>query len=114
MAYDEKLAERIREALQDEEGVIEKKMFGGLCFMMRGRMFCGIVKDDLMVRCLPERYEELLEKPGAREMDFTGKPMKGFLYVESEELKTSRQLKWWIEAGVEFVMKPQLKKKKKR
>ena len=71
-------------------------------------------EDDLMVRCLDERYDELLEKSGARPMDFTGKPMKGFLFVGLEDLKTNKQLKWWLDVGIEFVLKSPAKKKKKK
>jgi TfoX/Sxy family transcriptional regulator of competence genes len=112
MAYDEHLAQRIRELLADGEEVIEKKMFGGLTFMLRDKMFCGVMKDDMMVRCFPERYEELLEKPGCRPMDFTGRPMRGLLYVSIENLNTNKHLRWWLDVGIEFAMNPPDKKKK--
>ncbi len=102
MAYNELLADRIRNALRTREGVEEKKMFGGLAFMYKGKMACGIVKDDLMVRVVPSKYEVSLQKPHCREMDFTGKPMKGFLYVEPEGFDTDRQLDEWIGLGIEF------------
>lgn len=88
-------------------------MFGGICYMLKDKMFCGIVKDDLMVRCLEENYETLLKKPHARQMDFTGKPMKGFLYVDAAGIKTDNQLNKWIDTGIEFALKSPTKKKKK-
>ena len=81
MAYDEELAERIRAALADRTDVIERKMFGGLTFMLRGNMCCGVEKTNLMVRVGPERYDEALAQPHARLMDFTGRPMKGMVFV---------------------------------
>ncbi|MDP2674691.1 MAG: TfoX/Sxy family protein [Dehalococcoidia bacterium] len=74
MAYDEELAERVRRALAGRKGISEKKMFGGIAFMLGGNMFCGIVKDQLMVRVGPERYDDALSRPHARPMDFTGPP----------------------------------------
>ncbi len=81
MAYDEGLAERIREGLAEQRDVTEKKMFGGVAFMLRGSMFVGIVKEDLMVRVGAEAHEDALREPHARTMDFTGKPMRGYVYV---------------------------------
>lgn len=103
MAYDEGLAQRIREQLQDHPGVEEKKMFGGLCFMVSRHMCCGIVDDKLMARVGPERYEKYLEKKSAHEMDFTGKPMKGMIYVEPEGLKADKDLREWVEACLDFI-----------
>jgi TfoX/Sxy family transcriptional regulator of competence genes len=113
VAYNEVLAERIRAVLEDVDGVIEKKMFGGIAFMFKDKMFSGVVKDDLMVRCLHEKYEELLEKSAARPMDFTGKPMRGFLFVGAEDLKTNKQLKWWLDLGMEVALNTVPKRKKK-
>ena len=81
MAYDEKLADRIRQALGPDDDIEERKMFGGLAFLRAGRMFVGIADDDLMVRVGPDRYEESLGKPHVRPMDFTGRPMTGYVYV---------------------------------
>ena len=81
MAYDERLAQRVREELADRPGYAEKKMFGGLCFLLRGNMCCGVGKDGLMVRVGPEQYESALADDHARQMDFTGRPMKGFVFV---------------------------------
>ena len=84
MAYDEGLADRIRKSLGLDALLSERKMFGGLCFMVNGNMAFGIVGEDLMVRVGPERYDEALSRPFAREMDFNGRPMRGFVYVEPE------------------------------
>lgn len=96
MAYDEGLAERVREALADRPDVAEKKMFGGLAYMVRGHMCVGVVKQDLMVRVNPETYEELLLEPHARAMDFTGRPMKGFLFVGPKGIESDEDLERWI------------------
>jgi hypothetical protein len=103
MAYDEGLAERIRTALEDERGIDEKKMFGGLCFLLGGKMFVGIVKDDLMVRVGPERHEQSLKRRHVRPMDFTGKPMKGYVFVAPTGVSEDAELEYWLRAGVDFV-----------
>jgi len=103
MAFDEGLAERIREELQERNDVIEKKMFGGLCFMVSGNMCCGIVKDTLMTRVGPEQYETCLKKKHASEMNFTGRPMKGMIYVSPEGVESDKELKWWINTCLKFV-----------
>ena len=103
MAYDEGLAERIRELLQDHSDLQEKKMFGGLCFMLANHMCCGIVGDTLMARVGPERYAECLENKYAREMDFTGKPMRGMVYVAAEGLQEDDELTHWLDVAIEFV-----------
>ena len=102
MAYDETLAQRIRELLADKHSVVEKKLFGGIAFMLRGNMACGIVKDELMVRVGPERYDDALARPHARPMDFTGRPMKGMVYVGPEGLRSDADLAGWVRRGVEF------------
>ena len=102
MAYDEELAERIRRALAGRKGLSEKKMFGGIAFMLRGNMACGIVRDQLMVRVGPERYDDALARPHARPMDFTGRPMKGMVYVGPEGLRSDADLAGWLRRGVEF------------
>lgn len=103
MAFDEGLAERIREELQDRNDVIEKKMFGGLCFMVSGNMCCGIVKDTLMTRVGPEQYEACLKKKHASEMNFTGRPMKGMIYVSPEGVESDKELRWWINTCLKFI-----------
>jgi TfoX/Sxy family transcriptional regulator of competence genes len=111
MAYNEKLAERISKILKGKRGLVEKKMFGGIAYMLKDKMFVGIVKDDLMVRVLNEKYEEYLKKPNAREMDFTGRPLKGYLYINAEGIKTVKQLSKWIDVGIEYALKSPAKKK---
>jgi TfoX/Sxy family transcriptional regulator of competence genes len=103
MPYDEGLAERIRDALRDVRGVAEKKMFGGLCFMLDGHMMVGIVKDDLMARIGEAAEVSALKKPGAKPMDFTGKPLKGYVYVEPEGIAEDAQLDEWIAMAKKFV-----------
>ena len=103
MAYDEKLAARLRRAVGRRRGVTEKKMFGGLAFLAGGRMFCGIVKDDLMVRVGPERHAEALRKPHVRPMDFTGRPMKGYVFVGPPGCRTDKAVAAWVEWGTEVV-----------
>jgi TfoX/Sxy family transcriptional regulator of competence genes len=115
MAYDEKLADRTREILSaTEKNVEEKKMFGGLCFMVNGKMCLGVQLDTLMVRIDPARYDEAMEKEGCRPMDFTGKPMKGFVYVDIDALTTKKKLNYWIGLGLEFNAQAKASKKKKK
>ena len=102
MAYDEALADRMRSLLQSREGVTERKMFGGLCFMLGGNMAFGITGDDLMVRVGPDNFEETLALPHARPMDFTGRPMKGMVYVDAEGFKSDQGLAEWAERGMSF------------
>ena len=103
MAYDEGLAQRLREQFQDQAGVVEKKMFGGLSFMVRGHMCCGVVKDELMVRVGPVGHEEALAQPHARPMDFTKRPMKGMVFVAPAGLVEDYDLASWVQRGVAFV-----------
>ena len=103
MPYDEGLAERLRETYAHLKGVSEKKMFGGLAFMVRGHMSCGVVNDTLMVRVGPDLYQEALSRPHAREMDFTGKPMTGFVYVSPEGFESDSDLKYWVDLSIRFV-----------
>jgi TfoX/Sxy family transcriptional regulator of competence genes len=102
MAYDEGLAQRIREVLVDQDGVVEKKMFGGIAFMVHGNMACGVVKEDLMVRVGPDAYDESLDLPHARPMDFTGKPMRGMIYVDAGEIDDEDELGEWVQRGVAY------------
>jgi TfoX/Sxy family transcriptional regulator of competence genes len=104
LAYDEGLAERIRGILRDRRDVSEKKMFGGIAFIVRGHMSVGIVKDDLMVRVGPETYEDLVRQPHTRPMDFTGRPMKGFVYVASVGLEEDEDLERWVGHGLKYAM----------
>jgi TfoX/Sxy family transcriptional regulator of competence genes len=102
VAYDEELAARVRRVLSKHPGVSERKMFGGIAFMVGGNMCCGVVKNDLMVRVGPERYEQLLGEPGARPMDFTGKPMTGMVYVNRASCANGRTLAKWVNRGADF------------
>ena len=102
MAYDEGLAQRIRERLEGRDGIRERKMFGGLAFMLAGNMCCGVVDDELMVRVGPEQYEDALAQPPAREMDFTGRPMRGMIYVGTEGIAEDDDLAMWISRGEKF------------
>ena len=102
MAYDETLADRIRRALGPRDDVTEKKMFGGIAFLLNGKMFCGIVGSDLMVRVGRERYEAALRKAHTRPMDFTGRPLPGYVYV-SEAGCRGASLANWIEQGAQEV-----------
>ena len=103
MAYDEGLAERLRELLQDRPGITEKKMFGGLCLISRGHMSVGIVGEALMARVGPAAYGKALTRPHARVMDFTGKPMKGYVFVDPPGYEEDRDLKRWVEESLKFV-----------
>ena len=114
MAYDEGLADLIRRAVGPRPDVIEKKMFGGLAFLLSGKMFCGIVKDDLMVRVGPERYEAALAEPHVRPMDFTGRPMVGYVYVAASGAKTEKSVRKWVEQGAAFVATVEAGAKRKR
>lgn len=103
MAFDEALAARIREALARRRGVEEKKMFGGVGFLLNGNMLVGVWKDSLIVRLGPDNYEDALLEPHVREFDITGKPMKGWVLVEPEGVEDDEQLKEWIERATKFV-----------
>ncbi len=102
MAYDEGLTQRIREFLEGKAGVREKKMFGGVAFLIGGNMCCGVVGDELMVRVGPDAYDEALAQPHARAMDFTGRPMRGMVYVAVAGFEDDADLSAWIGRGVAF------------
>lgn len=104
MAYDEGLAQRLRDRYLTTPKVEEKRMFGGLAFMVGGNMSCGIVSDTLMVRVGPEAYEAALAKPHVREMDFTGKSLKGFVYIDPAGFETDATLDAWVRLSLEFVL----------
>lgn len=103
MAYDMKLAERIR-AEFGEIPYVEKKMFGGLGFLIRGNMACGIHKEYMIVRVDPDKHNKLLKKAHTRVFDITGKPMKGWLMVEPAGCKTARQISAWLKEGLDFAL----------
>jgi len=96
MAYDEGLVERLREIFEDRRDVNEKKMFGGIAFMVRGHMCCGVVGETLMARVGPDEYDQALKTRHVREMDFTGKPMKGFIYIDPEGFESDQDLRYWV------------------
>ena len=102
MAYDETLAERVRDVLVSEQGVTEKKMFGGLCFLRGGNMALGIVGEELMVRVGKDAYEASLALPHARKMDFTGREMRGMVYVGTDGIEFDADLAAWVERGLCF------------
>lgn len=102
MAFDEGLAQRVREVLT-EEGPNEKKMFGGLAFMIDGHMCCGIIGDELMVRVGKEGYEDALSLEHARPMDFTGKALKSMVYIAPEGFEEDQDLEAWVQRGLDFV-----------
>lgn len=103
MAYDEGLAERLREIFQDRPDVEIKKMFGGLCFMVSNHMCCGIVGETLMARVGPGAYQGCLAKPHASEMDFTGRALKGMVYVAPEGIELDSDLQAWVLVCETFV-----------
>lgn len=112
MAYDEKLEGRIREVLKGKKGVTAKKMFGGVAFLLDGKMFVGIVKKDLLVRVGPESHNKAVSQKHARVMDFTGKPMIGFIYVAPAGVKTRVALAKWVSWGKDYAATLPKKKKK--
>lgn len=114
MAFDEKLADRVREQFMDRMDVEEKKMFGGLSFMVSSHMCCGIIGDMLMARVGPDQYERCLGHPHAREMDFTGRSLKGMVYVDAEGVATAPDLAHWVGLCRDFVDSLPPKKQKKK
>jgi TfoX/Sxy family transcriptional regulator of competence genes len=102
MAFDEGLAERIRALLAHRADLQERRMFGGLCFLCGGNMACGIVGDELMVRVGPDGWSDALNQPHAREMDFTGRSMKGMVYIGVDGFAEDADLARWVEQGVAY------------
>ena len=102
MAYDEAVADRARALLSGQPGLGERKMFGGLTFLLNGNMCCGVINDEMMMRIGPERYEEALTRPHVRPCDFTGRPMKGLVMLSGDVLEDGGRLKHWIDAAVAF------------
>lgn len=103
MAYNTMLADRIRELIaQTEKKVEEKKMFGGMCFMVNDKMCIGVHEDKIMVRLDPAIFDSVVEKDGCEPMNFTGKIMRGFVFVNEEVLKTKKQLDYWVQLGLAF------------
>lgn len=115
MPYNEKIADRVAKVLGEATEYEMKKMFGGVAFMVNEKMCVGVLNDDLMVRIHPDLHEALVEKDGARAMDFTGKPMRGYLYVEEPAIKDKRNLEFWIKKALEFnIIAKKSKTKKKK
>ena len=104
MAYDEVLATRIRAWGGDSPGISERKMFGGVCFMVNGNMFAGVVREDLMARVGAPNYEAALERPGTRLMEFTGRPMTGMVFVGPQALESEDQLSSWLDMCMTFAL----------
>jgi TfoX/Sxy family transcriptional regulator of competence genes len=102
MAFDEGLAARVREALQGVSFVTEKRMFGGLTFMINGHMCCGVMGDRLMLRVGAPTYEQTLLQPHVRPMDFTNRPLTGFVFVQPGGLEDDDELAAWVQRGVDF------------
>ncbi len=115
MAYDEKLANHTREIISlTHKKVEEKKMFGGLCFMVNDKMCVGVEQDRLMVRLDPKKYDEVIELEGCQPMDFTGKVMKGYDFVDKAAMNTKKRLEFWIKLALEYNKIAKASKKKKK
>ena len=114
MAYDEHLADRIKRTLEEKRITFsEKKMMGGLTFMVDEKMCVGVVKDKLMARIAPKIYEDALTKQGCHEMDFTKRPMKGFVFVDPEGTDMDTDLEYWVDLCLKFNPRAKSSKKKK-
>ena len=117
MSYDEKLAQRTREIIgSTRRKTEEKKMFGGLCFMVNGKMCVGVEKDRMMVRLDPSTYDSVIHRKGCSPMDFTGKVMKGYVFVDASALNSKKALQFWLDLALEYnkVAKPSKKVSKKK
>ena len=114
MAYDEKLGDRIRERLSELSHIEEKEMMGGLVFMYNGKMCIGIIKDEMMCRIDPEFHEMAVEKSGCRTMDFTKRPMKGYILIDETGMKTKKEFDYWIDLALSFNKKAKASKKRKK
>jgi TfoX/Sxy family transcriptional regulator of competence genes len=104
MAYDEALAERIRTELLGRDDVEERKMFGGIAFMVAGRMACGVIRDDLMVKVGADGHDAALARPHTRPMDFTGRPMRGMVYVAPAGTAADGDLRAWVQQAVDVAV----------
>lgn len=104
MSFDEHLAERVRSILNGDYSLKEKRMFGGLAFMVNGHMCCGIVNNKFVVRTGPEGYDAALSKPHAGPMNFTGRVMRSFVYVSPAGYRSTRDLRSWVQRGLHFVL----------
>jgi len=112
MPFDQRLAERVRAMLLPLEGYDERKMFGGICFLLHGHMACGILHDRLIVRVGPERYGEALQQPHTTLFDFTGRPMTGIVQVAAEGINDDAPLQRWVLRGVDYAQSLPPKKAK--
>lgn len=113
MAYDEKLAARIRAHLAHLPNVEEKPMMGGLTFMYNGKMCVGVIKDELMCRIDPVLHDEALQRPGCRTMDFTKRPMSGYVQVSTQGMKSKKDFDYWMGLALDFNTKAKASKKRK-
>ena len=114
MAYDQILANRIREQFVEMEGVEEKEMMGGLSFMLNDKMCVGIIKDEMMCRIDPKLYEGSLEKTGCHEMVFTGKPMKGWIMIDDSGMKNINDFVYWIGLAIDYNKHAKISKKRSK
>jgi len=112
MAYDEKLANRVRERFELLDNVEEKEIMGGLTFMYNSKMCVGIIKDELMCRIDPSLHDDVLERQGCRTMDFTKHPMKGYIMVDETGMKSNQDFEFWIKLSLDFNKKAKSSKKK--
>ena len=113
MAYDEYLADRIKAALLNKNiSFDERKMMGGLCYMVDDKMCVGVTKNKLMARIDPDIYDQALTRKGCRKMDFTGRPMKGFVFIEPEGIDLDDDLDYWVQLCIDFNPKAKSSKKK--
>jgi TfoX/Sxy family transcriptional regulator of competence genes len=113
MVYSGKLASRVRELLSKQTQVEEKKMMGGLTFMVKGKMCVGVLQEDVMARIDPEIYEDALRKKGCREMKFTGRPMRGFVFIGPEGTNKQQDLRYWVDLALDFNKKAKKHKEKR-
>jgi len=115
MAYNQFLADRINRILTEKNiSFVDKKMMGGLCYMVDNKMCVGIVKDELMARIGPDQYEEALKKPGCKEMNFTGRAMKGYVFLDAEAIDMEEDLAYWIQLCINFNPLAKASKKRKK
>jgi TfoX/Sxy family transcriptional regulator of competence genes len=114
MAYDEQIANRIRERFADLENIEEKAMMGGVTFMYNGKMCVGVIKDELMCRIDPGMHDEVIEKPGCHTMDFTEKPMKGYILVDETGMTSRQEFDYWIDLALDYNPNAKASKKKKK
>jgi len=114
VAYDEALAERIRGVLDGQPSVEEKRMFGGLTFMVGGQMCCGVLKEELVVRIEPAQFDQLSAQPHVRPFDFSGRPMQGMVYVAQQGLTSDAALRQWVQRGLDYVSAHPAEAKRRR